>query len=154
MRCELVQITDPPQQPPHASDSHARRMPPWIRVGCAGALPARLRLFRSGAATVCEARCPNLWGVGTAAHTFMILGTPLRARAARARWLGRPWSRLVEPRRVASDQLWDSGAVVTSVTATGAGRRDGGVCRASGDRAVRKTAIEVLIQDFRGSNPL
>jgi len=139
--------------------------PDWLKVALpSGPNYVRLKSILRGRNlnTVCEeARCPNVaecWGQGTA--TFMILGDVCtRACGFCAVTTGLPKTLdLGEPERVA-DAVFAMGlthAVITSVNRDEL--RDGGAfVFARTIEAVRQrmpeTTIEVLIPDFKGSQP-
>jgi lipoic acid synthetase len=151
-----------PEVPAAAADPGFRRLPPWLKVTLPGKgeyAGTRVLLRTQRLATVCEdARCPNLghcWERGTA--TIMILGE-LCTRRCRfcAVAPGKPngfvdWD---EPRRVgeAVAAMDLKHTVITSVARDDL--KDGGstvfalVIREIRQRS--RTAIEVLIPDFRG----
>jgi lipoic acid synthetase len=153
----------PPRTPAAAVvGPRPRRLPPWLRSTLPGRgayAETRALLRTQRLATVCEdARCPNLghcWERGTA--TIMILGERCTRRCGFcAVGPGRPngvvdWD---EPRRVgeAVAAMGLRHAVITSVTRDDLA--DGGsTVFALAIREIRqrsRTAIEVLIPDFRG----
>ena len=139
-----------------------RRLPPWLKVALPGKgeyASTRVLLRTQRLTTVCEdARCPNLghcWERGTA--TIMILGELCTRRCGFcAVGPGKPngfvdWD---EPRRVgeAVAAMDLKHTVITSVARDDL--KDGGstvFAMVIGEiRARSRTAIEVLIPDFRG----
>jgi lipoic acid synthetase len=139
-----------------------RRLPPWLKVALPGRgeyASTRALLRTQRLTTVCEdARCPNLghcWERGTA--TIMILGALCTRRCGFcAVGPGKPngfvdWD---EPRRVgeAVAAMGLKHTVITSVARDDL--KDGGstiFARVIGEiRQRSRTAIEVLIPDFRG----
>ena len=145
-----------------AAEPGFQRLPPWLKVALPGRgehAGTRALLRGQRLATVCEdARCPNLghcWERGTA--TIMILGERCTRRCGFcAVATGRPdgFVDRDEPRRVgeAVAAMGLRHAVVTSVARDDL--KDGGstifalVIREIRGRS--RTAIEVLIPDFRG----
>ena len=145
-----------------ATEPGFRRLPPWLKSalpGRGGYAETRALLRAKRLATVCEdAHCPNLghcWERGTA--TIMILGERCTRRCGFcAVGPGRPDGVVDrdEPRRVgeAVAAMGLRHAVITSVTRDDL--EDGGsTIFALVIREIRqcsRTAIEVLIPDFRG----